>query len=395
MNSNIRKFSLSLVAASVLAAPLAFAGQTSNSDSITKALSESKVGLSLRARYEGVDQDDIDDRANALTVKSRLTLNTGAFNGFSLGLEVDNVSALVDNYNSSQNGNLEYPKVVDPTGTDVNQGYVKYSNNAFNATVGRQRILHNNQRFVGGVGWRQNEQTYDGARIQYQVNNAIALDYSYVHNINKITTADEGGDFHLANAAFKINKDHKVSAFAYLLDYDVNATNSTDTFGALYNGKFGGINVNASYATQSDAGDNALNYTADYLNLEASAKVGKVTVLGGYEVLGSDNDVGFKTPLATLHKFQGFADKFLDTPEEGVEDIYITVKGAVSGVKLSATYHDLSSDVGDKDWGNELDLTAAYTIDKNYSVLVKFANYSADDHKSDTNKLWLQLAAKF
>ncbi len=399
MSSNISKFSLSLVAASILAAPLAFAGDSEVASGISKALSESKVDLSFRARYEGVDQDGIDDRADALTVLSRMTINTGSFNGFSLGLEVDNVSALVDNYNSTSNGNTEYPLVVDPTGTEVNQGFVKYNNDGFTATVGRQRILHNNQRFVGGVGWRQNEQTYDGARIQYKVSDAVSLDYSYVENINNIKEQNVDGDFHLANAAFKINKDHKVSAFAYLLDYDSmsNAGNSTDTFGALYNGKFGPVGVNASYATQSDAGDSPLNYSADYINLEASTKVGKVTLLGGYELLGSDNGVGFKTPLATLHKFQGFADKFLGTPSEGMEDIYVTVKGAVSGVKLSATYHDLSSDVGGLDWGNELDLTAAYSISKNYNVLVKFANYSAGDDATvtDTNKLWLQLAAKF
>ncbi|WP_440876311.1 alginate export family protein [Thalassotalea sp. PLHSN55] len=396
MNANISKFSLSLVAASVLAAPLAFAGETSTADGITKALSESKVDLSFRARYEGVDQDGIDDRADALTVLSRMTINTGSFNGFSLGLEVDNVSALVDNYNSSQNGNTEYPLVVDPTGTDVNQGFLKYTNDAFVGTFGRQRITHNNQRFVGGVAWRQNEQTYDAARLQYNTDK-FALDYSYVENINNIKAQNVDGDFHLANATFKINKAHKISAFAYLLDYDniSDAANSTDTFGALYNGKFGGIGVQASYATQSDAGDSMLDYSADYMNLEVSTKAGKVTLLGGYELLGSDNGVGFKTPLATLHKFQGFADKFLGTPGEGVEDIYVTVKGVVNGIKLSATYHDLSSDVGGKDWGNELDLTAAYKINKNYNVLVKFANYSADDHQTDTNKLWLQLAAKF
>ncbi|MBL0711163.1 MAG: hypothetical protein JJV99_09165, partial [Colwellia sp.] len=45
--------------------------------------------------------------------------------------------------------------------------------------------------------------------------------------------------------------------------------------------------------------------------------------------------------------------------------------------------------------GTELDLVAAYKINKSYGVLAKFAAYDADEHKTDTNKLWIQATAKF
>jgi len=400
MKVNAYKLPLSLLAASVLTAPLAFAEQSALTSGIKQALSDSKVNVSFRARYEGVDQEGFEKDASALTLKSRITLKTGAYNGFSMGMEVDNVTALADGYNSTANGETEYPVVADPEGTDVNQGYLKYAEGNFTAIAGRQRILHNNQRFVGGVGWRQNEQTYDGYRVQYKANDAISFDYSYVHNVNRIfgpdgAKSDLSGDFHLANAAFKINKDHKISAFAYLLDFETAAGMSTDTYGVLYNGKFGPVKVNASYASQGDNADNPTDFDADYYNVEAGSKLGPVTIMAGIESLGSDNGVAFSTPLATLHKFQGFADKFLGTPANGVEDVYFTVKGKVGGVKLAATYHDLSSDVGGIDYGKELDLVAAYKVNKNYNVLVKYANYSADDHATDTDKLWLQLVAKF
>lgn len=390
------KFALSLLTASILAAPAAFAGETAHGKDITKALSESTVDINLRARYEGVDQDGVDKNADALTLKSRITVKTGAYNNFSLGMEVDNVHAFVDDYNSKTNGKSEYPVIADPEGTDVNQAYVKYANNDFSAVVGRQRVLHNNQRFVGGVGWRQNEQTYDGVRAQYKTG-ALSVDYSYIHNINGITGGNLGGDFHLANVNYKINKEHKIAVFTYILDYDAEsqASNSSSTYGGLYNGKFGPVFVNASVASQSDNGDNENSYTALYLNGEVGTKFGPVTVLGGYELLGSDNGVGFNTPLATKHKFNGWADKFLGTPGEGIEDIYITAKGKVKGVKLSATYHDLSSDVDGISYGKELDLVAAYQVNKNYGVLLKYANYSADDFSADTNKLWVQMTAKF
>jgi len=399
MKNNLGKFTLSLLSAAILAAPAAFAGETEHGNSITKALSDSTVNIDLRARYEGVDQDGIDKDADALTLKSRITVKTGQYNNFSAAIEVDNVHAFVDDYNSKTNDQTQYPVIADPEGTDVNQAYIKYANEGVDIVAGRQRILHNNQRFVGGVGWRQNEQTYDGVRAQYKTG-GFSVDYSYIHNINGITGGDVSGDFHLANANFKINRSHKFSAFTYILDYDdaSQANNSSSTYGGLYNGKFGPVFVNASAASQSDNGDNTNNYTALYLNAEVGTKFGPVTVLGGYELLGSDNGVGFNTPLATKHKFNGWADKFLGTPGQGLEDIYLTAKGEIAGIKLSATYHDLSSDVDGIDFGNELNLAAAYKINKNYSALVKFANYSegdSDQKPTDTNKLWVQLTAKF
>ncbi|PHR85162.1 MAG: hypothetical protein COA59_02015 [Colwellia sp.] len=402
---NAKTFTLSLLTAAIFSAPVAFAADPAHGKGITDALADSKVKISFRARYEGVEEDGAagaaDKDATALTVRSRLTLNTGAYQGLSLGFEVDNVTALVDDYNDlTFDYSGDDAVIADPEITDINQAYIKYVNGDFKATGGRQRILHNNQRFVGGVGWRQNEQTYDGVRLEYKANDALSFDYSYIHNANRIFAdakkgADLGGDFHFLSVPYKVNKDHKLTAFAYLLDFDTATALSTDTYGALYNGKFGPVFVNASAASQSDAGDNTNSFTATYLNAEIGSKFDSVTVLVGYELLGSDNDVGFSTPFATLHKFQGWADKFLGTPAEGVQDIYVTAKTKVKGIKLSATYHNLTSDVGSKDWGNELDLVAAYKVNKNYGVLVKYANYSADDQLTDTSKLWVQATANF
>lgn len=400
MKNKTKYTSLALLSAAILTTPLAFAEASTVASGVKKALTESSVKLNFRARYEGVNQDDIDDNANALTLKSRISLNTGSFQGLSAGLEVDNVTDIIDNYNSTSNGKNEYPVVADPTGTDVNQLFLKYTADNFSATAGRQRILHNNQRFVGGVGWRQNEQTYDGYRFQVAPVKGFSADYNYVYNINRIfgpdgAKADLHGQFHLLNTGYEINKDHKFNVYAYLLDFDTAASSSTDTYGASYNGKFGPVMINAAYATQSEAGDNSADFSADYYNVELGTNISSVTLLAGIESLGSDNGVGFSTPLATLHKFQGFADKFLATPDQGVKDIYVTAKTKVNGIKLSATYHDLSSDVESIDYGSEIDIAAAYAINKNYNVLVKFSSYNADDYGTDTDKLWLQIAANF
>jgi len=386
--------------ATVVLAPNAFAENTV-ANGVSNALAKSKVNVTLRGRYEGVSQDGQSD-ASALTLKSRLSVNTGAFNGLSLGAELDNNTALVDDYNdltTSYTG--DEAVVADAEYTEVNQAFLKYSNNKFSLKAGRQRINHDGQRFVGGVGWRQNEQTYDGYRVQYKATDKLNFDYSYIYNVNRIFGPDSKkandlrGDLHLANVAFKLNKQHKLSAFAYVLDFDTAVAISSSTYGIAYNGNFGAVKINASYANQTDNGDNLADYSADYYNLEAATKVGKVTLKGGVEVLGSDNGVGFSTPLATLHKFNGFADKFLGTPANGLEDIYVTAVTKVNGVKLVATYHDFSSDVNSVDYGTELDLVAAYKVNKHYSLLAKYANYSADEFSVDTDKLWLMVTAKF
>ena len=399
-----KQFPLALITLAIVATPSAFA-EGSIASGITNALSDSKANLSFRARYEGVNQDGVANATNkdatAVTIRSRITLKTGAYQGLSFGLEVDNVTALVDDYNDlTFDYSGDDAVIADPEITDINQAYVKYTNGGLKATVGRQRILQNNQRFVGGVGWRQNEQTYDGVRVEYKLNDSLSVDYSYIHNANRIFADSKKGEdlhgaFHFLNVPYKINTQHKVSAFSYVLDFDTAAKLSTSTYGGLYKGKFGPVFVNASVASQSDNADNPNNYTAAYLNAELGYKADAVTVLAGYELLGSDNGVGFTTPFATLHKFQGFADKFLATPGQGIQDLYVTAVTKVSGVKLVATYHNLTSDVDGIDYGNELDLVAVYKINKSYGVLAKFAVYSADDKATDTNKLWIQATAKF
>tara|TARA_R110001583_G_scaffold152343_1_gene304155 strand:+ start:8469 stop:9683 length:1215 start_codon:yes stop_codon:yes gene_type:complete len=400
-NINVRTFTLSLVTAAILSVPTAFAADPAHGKGITDALSDSKANLSFRARYEDVGQNGKDD-ATGLTVRSRFTVNTGAYQNFSLGLEVDNITALVDDYNDLGVNYVGNEAVIaDAEVTDVNQAFIKYTNGDLSIKGGRQRINHDGQRFIGGVGWRQNEQTYDGYRFQYNATDKLNLDYTYVYNVNRIFGPDSNvpgqldGNLHLLNGAYKVNKQHKISGFAYILDFDTAAAFSTSTYGLLYKGQVGPVKMLASYAIQSDNGNNTTSFDTEYYNLEAGTKLGSVNLKAGIEVLGSDKGVSFSTPLATLHKWNGFADMFLSTPATGLEDVYVTAVTKVQGVKLVATYHDFSSNVDNIDYGSEIDLVAAYKVNKNYSLLAKYANFSSDEYKVDTDKLWLMLTAKF
>jgi hypothetical protein len=368
---------------------------------VQQALTEGKTDLTLRYRYERVDQDGIDKTANASTLLTRLSYKSGNLNGFYTVIEMDNVTAIGnENFNSTVNGNSQYPVVADPTDTDMNQAYIGYKTGNVTLSAGRQRINHNNQRFVGGVAWRQNEQTYDGYRFQYDNQSGLKADYSYVYNVNRIfgpssANSDLGGNLHLLNVNYAIDKQHKVSGFVYELDFDSANAIATRTIGARYDGKVSTIKMHASYAQQSETGDNPTDFSADYIALELGTKVAAVNLGIGYESLGSDNGTGFSTPLATLHKFQGFTDKFLGTPAQGVNDLYIKASGKLGKVGLTAILHKLESDVDSINYGNEINLVAKYSLYDNVGLVVKYANYSADGYSVDTNKLWGMLTFKY
>lgn len=372
---------------------------------ISRAVKDTKVDVSLRYRIESVDQDGLDEESLASTLKSRLTLTTGNFGKLSGVVETDNVSYIGnDSFNNTVNGKTDYAVVADPDGTELNQGYLKYSGELFNLSAGRQRINLDDQRFIGGVAWRQNEQTFDGYRLQFTPMSKVSLDASYIYNVNRIfgedsVNSDYHGDIVLLNGKYKFTNKHSVTVYNYNLDFDNGETASSNTLGATYNGNFGiggnNLAIKAGFASQKDSGDNPNSYDADYMVIDAMMKFKHFSVGGGYELLGSDNGIGFSTPLATLHKFQGFNDKFLNTPGTGIEDTYIKGATKIGPINVSAAYHMFSADEGSDDYGDEINIAAGYTFNKQISGLVKAANYSSDDFATDTTKIWFMITANY
>lgn len=381
------------------------------SDEFAKAIKEGSVGLDFRYRFEGVDQDGISKDAEASTLRSRITASSGSFYGFTALAEVDNVTVIgSEHYNSTENGKTQYPVVADPKGTNVNQVYLKYALDSADGIYGRQRINYSNQRFVGGVGWRQNEQTYDGFRANWQALESLNINYSYVYRVNRIFGPDDGanpadwrGDNNFLYVDWRVAEGHNIGAFGYIVDVDSRnsypagktVNNSSDSWGLEYVGKFSVMNVRAAYARQSDGGDSELDYDADYYLVEAGTTVWGVGLTAGYEVLAAGDGTGFATPLATLHKFQGWADKFLDTPGDGIEDLYLGASATLGPVKLQAVYHDFQAEDSSEDFGSEIDLAATWPINQYFTTQLKFASFSSDsDRYTDTDKIWLTLQLK-
>src|SRR5690554_3089191 len=196
-----------------LAPSLAF-----SADDLAAALKEGQTSLSFRLRHEQVDDDAFTQDANASTLRTRLNYTSGQWNKLDLIIEFDHVGHLFDErFNDTRNGNATFPTVADPKGADLNQAAVRYNRDGFIAVAGRQRILLDNQRFIGGVGWRQNEQTYDGVRLTVTPVDKLSLDYAWIGDTRRIFGPDAGAppaaltsNHHLVNVKYvaKIGRAH-------------------------------------------------------------------------------------------------------------------------------------------------------------------------------------------
>jgi len=364
--------------------------------------------LNTRLRYETVDQDNALETADAVTLRGRLGVEF-ATNGFKLLAEGEGTVALGDDYNDTipKNGVEPYSVVADPDSIELNRLQLSYTDTGFTGTFGRQRINMGNQRFIGAVGWRQNEQTFDALRLQLGTG-PFTADAAWAISQHTIFGSESpnrtfDGEFYLLNLRADLDV-VDVTAYSYTIDYDTRVAFSSQTFGLTASTELPlgttKLKLSASYATQSDAGGNLVDYKAEYFDASASTTYAGFTVVLDYEELGSDGGVGaFQTPMATLHAFQGWADIFLTTPNAGVRDYNATLRKAFSvpgigNVTAAVTYHDFDSDFGGVDYGSEWDASLGFKLGP-VALLAKYANYDASAFSVDTEKFWIQAEYSF
>lgn len=389
--------------AAALAAPAPALGQ------------ELKPLADMRLRYEHVDQEGLPDEADALTYRIRAGAEL-KWSDWSLLAEGEGTAALVEQYDSGLNGKTQYPIVADPENIELNRLQLQYrglKKSVF--TLGRQRINIEDQRFVGSVGWRQNEQTFDAARIEYGDAKGLQLDVTYSWSARTIWGVDGtgvrqqaiSGDNLFALASYPTPAG-KLSAFAFLVDQDEADVQSyrlsSQSYGVRLTGsqplsKTARLTYALSYAHQSDYHRNPNDYSASYWLVDAGLEFGGFKLGAGFEGLGADEGLAFtsfQTPLATLHKFQGWADKFLTTPPNGIHDYYASAGYGwkkplgLDSINAAIVYHRFDSDRLDLHYGNEWD--AQLTARKGrWGATAKVAAYDADEFATDTTKFWLQL----
>jgi hypothetical protein len=392
-----------------LAAPTAAVAQTQPAQPASARTIQVTPILDARARFEHAEQNALD--GDALTVRLRAGAEA-RLGPVSLLVEGEGTLALLDDYNAfpfaiaSGQSRPGFAVIADPENAEINRLQLQYRTPDLTVTLGRQRINLDDQRWVGSVGWRQNEQTFDAARAEGRLG-PVTADVAYSISQRTIFGDDAGprraldGDFLFAGLGSRVGP-VQGKLFAYLLDYDeaFALANSSQTYGFFVGGSVpvargANLALRVSYARQSDYGANPFDYAADYWSAEGSVTAAGFTLAAGWEQLGSDNGRAVQTPMATLHKFNGWADVFLTTPPAGLQDAYVSASyrsdriGFLPGLQASVAYHRFDSAVGGLDYGSEWDASLGFRVGR-VNLLAKFADYDADGFGADTRRFWLQ-----
>lgn len=367
--------------------------------------------VDVRLRAETAEQDTFADTAESVTVRTRAGANLKFAKNFSILAEAEGTFHLKGDFNDTLPGNgIEpFPVIADPDSIELNRIQAAYNGKDVSATIGRQRIILDDARFVGNVGWRQNEQTFDAGRVKAKLG-PITVDQTYAIGQRTIFGSESpnnvfDGEFVFTNVKAPLGDKVTLTGFRYEMNYEDRLAFASTTYGATAIAKFpvGGVTLGlkGTFASQSDAGQNPNDFTTEYYLGEASVSFSGFTLRAQHEVLGSDGGrASFQTPLATAHKFNGYADLFLVTPATGLADTNVRlskkfkVPGLKSGINVQLTYHEFESDFGDIEYGTEFDAVVSFKI-KDVAILAKLGDYYTDGFGPDTTRFTLQAGISF
>ena len=396
-------------------------------DDVTKSIEDAlkfgnggAVKIDLNTRYENVNQYNVTNpvlngqpaaqqpkTANANTARLRLGLLSPLFYSLQGYAEYEGVYAMQSDYNSTRNSKTGYSTISDPYVNELDQLWLSYA--GITDTLikgGRQRIKLDDDRFIGNVGWRQLEQTYDSALITNKSIHNLAINVGYIGNVKTFTSTNANINAPILNVNYKLGDYGNLIGYGYWLGYtqQANYANSNQTYGLRLTNyqKPGdtlkvsdnyGLLYTAEWSIQSDYQNSPQTYTVNRYNLMGGFTAHIFSFQGAMEQLdGVGQNKTFITPLGTNHAFQGWADQFLVTPKDGIRDIFGTLTTTLDkgDVALTGVYHAFYDDTGNVHYGDEWDFMATKKFGKHYTLLAKYAYYSADHYSTDTQKIWVQ-----
>ena len=397
----IKAVSAAAMAAFLL--PAAAAAQTPDE-------SGAKVLFESRLRNEFVDQQGFAKQAHALTLRARLGWRSPTVNHFQLLVEGEGVAVLDDRYSAPVDPVPGRPAVPDGETLELNRAQLRWTGLPdTEVVVGRQRLIVGNSRFVGNVGWRQKEQTFDAVRVTSTAFEPVTATYVFADRVQRPLGHEHPqgvwrGDIHLLQLEAETPLG-RLAGFGLAIDLDNAAAMSSTTFGLRLAGSRPvreGLSATwtGEYAVQTDNGANPADYRLDFLAASAGVQAAKWSVAAGYERFDGDGVAGFQTPLGTGHGYLGWSDVITTTPVFGVSDAFL--RGSLSRpafgrtVKLTAEAHVFHDADGAFRLGREIDLSASAPIDAHWSVEAKAARFESD-HAAfpDTDKAWLSLEYRY
>lgn len=368
-----------------------------------------KPVIDIRTRYEYADVDGLDS-SNAWTFRERLGLKTMAWNGFSALIEGEFSQAAVDDYNGGAPGADPFDPtmspIFDPETNELNQGYLQYEGFDTIGKLGRQRIIYDNAAFIGNVGWRQNEQTYDGISLSNKSIDKLTLNYAYIGQVNRIFGSDADAPLapgfanvqdlesqvNLFNASYAGIPGVTLGAYAYIMNFQEFGAWDNNTFGASAKGDVFGVTLYGELAWQDKASVTG-DQEAMYAHVTATKNLKTDSFDFGALTFGIEHlDAGFKTPLATVHAFNGFADVTdgarISGAHNGLTDTYISHTIPIFwGIKWMNVLHAMGDNEISGGYGWEYDSVLTKKFDDNFTAIAKFAYFDSDGDDYTANAI--------
>src|SRR5262249_38067249 len=148
---------------------------------------------------------------------------------------------------------------------------------------------------------------------------------------------------------------------------------------------------------QSAYAANPRRFALTYALLQPAVKWRDSTFAAGWESLAGDGANAVQTPLATLHRHNGWADVFLTTPPDGLRDLHIRFLqqlpdlGPIKAPKLDVRFHDFAASHGAAHYGDEFDADLNAAVLGRVTAGARFASYDAKGFGRDTTKVWAYL----
>lgn len=341
-----------------------------------------KFAINARLRYEVFDLDNGDpanDR-DGTSFRVRYGYKTPDFNGLTGFIEGETLTRVGGDPDDI------HPFDEQGDGTDLNQLWVQYKHAEYgHGKLGRQIFTLDDHRFVGHVGWRQNIQTFDALTGTVTPIKGLAVTPFYLDQVNNVKGDEIDLDATGINASYKFADWLALTGFVYNIESEDNSAIENQTIGIRAVGSYPvtedvTLKYAFSFADQEEAGDNA-DFDASYYAGDVSANFMGISLGGGFEIL----EAGFRTPLATVHKFNGFADVFAAPSgtgiADGLEDYYAYAGYKVpvgNGIATKVIYHSFDPEDGSGDYGDEIDFVASYQWNKYFTSVIKYGYYETD-----------------
>jgi len=368
-----------------------------------------------RLRYENASLETFENPANGVTVGLRTGLEARIAPRLSLLVEGEAVIAFIDDFNDALSDDPDLPIIADPDNIELNRAQIlaELGEQTF-LTIGRQNLAIDDQRFIGRAPFRQNMQTFDAIHFSTRTKGGATFQAGFINQVNRaLGSRSQLGRFHGDSYFFNANIGTplgRIGAFHYAFDFETgpeSAPNnhfSSRTSGVRYDGRWHadqiGLDVEASYARQTDFADNPFDFSVDYWLAGARAYLGPTRFGFRAETLGANDGEAFQTPAASRHKFQGEADIFVVTPKSGVVDLEASAIweigeiGPLSGVSISAHHHWFDAVQGRANLGTEFDLKLAASFHTIKAAFV-VADYNAETFAEDTRRIYFSFSKQF